>query len=247
MAGFPAEIARWIDHTLLRPEASRQQVVQLCAEARQYGFASVCVNAYWVPVSVRELNGSPVKVCTVVGFPLGATLTSAKIFETEEAIRLGAQEIDMVMNVGALKSCEFERVEQDMRGVVESCHQGGAICKVILECALLTDQEKVKACCLAQSAHADFVKTSTGFSSGGATAHDVELMRLAVGAGMGVKAAGGIRSYEDLKAMLSAGATRIGASASVKILQQAAGNSSSDPAKGPGKATVPATASPDKH
>ncbi|GEM_PF-2819 len=247
ITGFPAEIARLIDHTLLRPEASREQVVQLCAEARQYGFASVCVNACWVPVSAWELNGSPVKVCTVVGFPLGATLTSAKIFETEEAIRLGAQEIDMVMNVGALKSCEFERVEQDVRGVVESCHQGGAICKVILECALLTDEEKVKACCLAQSAGADFVKTSTGFSTSGATAHDVELMRLAVGAGMGVKAAGGIRSYDDLKAMLSAGATRIGASASVKILQQAAGNSTSDPAKGHAKSKVPAAASSDKY
>jgi deoxyribose-phosphate aldolase len=226
VSGFPAEIARLIDHTLLRPEASLKQVLQLCAEARQYSFASVCVNACWVPLASRELNGTPVKVCTVVGFPLGATLASAKIFETEEAIRLGAQEIDMVMNVGALKSCEFERVEQDIRGVVEACHRAGAICKVILECTLLTDEEKVKACCFAQSAGADFVKTSTGFSSGGATAHDVELMRLAVGAGMGVKAAGGIRSYEDLKAMLSAGATRIGASASVKILQQAAGGNS---------------------
>ena len=247
ITGFPAEIARWIDHTLLRPEASRPQVVQLCAEARQYGFASVCVNACWVPVSVRELSGSPVKVCTVVGFPLGATLTSAKIYETEEAIRLGAQEIDMVMNVGALKSCEFERVEQDIRGVVESCHRGGALCKVILECALLTEEEKVRACCLAQAAGADFVKTSTGFSSGGATAHDVELMRLAVGGAMGVKAAGGIRSYEDLKAMLSAGATRIGASASVKILQQAAGKSRLDPVKVQGNSTVPAAASPDKY
>ncbi|MGH9433556.1 MAG: deoxyribose-phosphate aldolase [Terriglobia bacterium] len=238
-------MARAIDHTLLRPEASLKQVLQICAEARQYGFASVCVNAYWVPVSARELSGSAVKVCTVVGFPLGATLTSAKIFEAEEAIRLGAQEIDMVMNVGALKSCELERAGQDIRGVVEACHRGGALCKVILECALLTDEEKVQACCLAQSAGADFVKTSTGFSTGGATAHDVELMRLAVGAGMGVKAAGGIRSYEDLKTMLSAGATRIGASASVKILQQAAGGSSASSAQ---DATVsPATMSSGKY
>jgi deoxyribose-phosphate aldolase len=229
VTGFPAEIARLIDHTLLRPEASAQQIVSLCAEARQYGFASVCVNPCWVPVAARALNGTSVKVCTVVGFPLGATLTSAKIFEAEEAIRLGAQEIDMVMNIGALKSCALERVEQDVRGVAEACHRAGAICKVILECALLTDDEKVTACCLAQSAGADFVKTSTGFSSGGATAHDVELMRLAVGRRMGVKAAGGIRSYEDLKAMLSAGATRIGASVSVKILQQAAGGAAASP------------------
>ena len=163
------------------------------------------------------------KVCTVVGFPLGATLATVKVAETEEAVKLGAEEIDMVINVGALKSGEDEFVEQDIRGVVAAARRGGALVKVILECALLTDEEKVRACWCARAAGADFVKTSTGFGPGGAAAHDVELMRLTVGPEMGVKAAGGIRSYQELKAMLSAGATRIGASASVRILQEAAG------------------------
>jgi deoxyribose-phosphate aldolase len=227
---IPADLAALIDHTLLKPEASREQILKLCAEARQFGFATVCVNATWVATCAEALRGSPVKVCTVVGFPLGATLTPAKVFEAEQAVKLGAQEIDMVMNVGVLKSGDCDRVAQDIRGVAEASHGGGAILKVILECALLTDPEKVTACRLAQAAGADFVKTSTGFGPGGATAHDVELMRLAVGPEMGVKAAGGIRTYEDLEKMLSAGATRIGASASIKILEQAAGIAPPPPA-----------------
>ena len=220
---IPSDIAALIDHTLLRPEASQADIRKLCDEAKQFGFATVCVNPAWVAVAVAALQGTRVKVCAVAGFPLGATLTETKIFETEQVVKLGTQEVDMVINVGALKSGQHERVEQDIRGVVEASHRGGAICKVILECSLLTDQEKVTACRLAQSAGADFVKTSTGFGPGGATAHDVELMRLVVGPQMGVKAAGGIRSYEDVQKMLSAGATRIGASASVKILQEAVG------------------------
>jgi len=223
VAQVPPEVAALIDHTLLRPEASRDDILKLCAEAVEFGFASVCINPAWVSTAAAAVRSSSVKVCTVVGFPLGATLPSVKTFEAEEVVKLGAQEVDMVINVGALKSGDDERVEQDIRGVVEACRRGGALSKVILECALLTDEEKVRASCLAQRAGADFVKTSTGFAPGGATAHDVELMRLAVGPEMGVKAAGGIRSYEDLKAMVSAGATRIGASASVKIMQQAAG------------------------
>ena len=223
-----ADVAALIDHTLLKPEASRADILKLCEEARQFGFATVVVNPTWVATAAAALrdtpdSGRPVKVCTVVGFPLGATLPPVKVVETEEVVKLGAQEVDMVMNVGALKSGEDDVVEQDIRGVVEAARRGGAVSKVILECALLTDEEKVRACRRAQAAGADFVKTSTGFGPGGATAHDVELMRLVVGPGMGVKAAGGIRSYEDLKKMLSAGATRIGASASVRILQEAAG------------------------
>lgn len=219
---IPSDLARLIDHTLLKPEASEADVRKLCAEAREYGFATVCVNPTWVSLCAAELQGTPVKVCTVAGFPLGATLASVKIFEAEQAVKLGAAEVDMVINVGALKSGHYERVEQEIRGMAETSHRGGALLKVILEAALLTDQEKVIASRLAKSAGADFVKTSTGFGPGGATAHDVELMRLAVGPEMGVKAAGGIRSYEDLQKMLAAGATRIGASASVKILREAA-------------------------
>ncbi|MBI4462871.1 MAG: deoxyribose-phosphate aldolase [Acidobacteria bacterium] len=217
------EVARLIDHTLLRPEATRDDIVRLCAEAKQFGFAAVVVNPYWVPLAAADLHGTPVKVCTVVGFPLGATLPAAKLFETEQVLKLGAQEVDMVINIGALKSGEDELVEQDIRVVAEACHRAGAICKVILETAFLADDEKVRACQRAQAARADFVKTSTGFGPGGATARDVELMRLVVGPAMGVKAAGGIRSLEDVKKMVTAGATRIGASASVKIIQEAAG------------------------
>ncbi len=219
----PAEegVATLIDHTLLKPEATREDIRKLCEEAAKFGFASVCINPWNVAQAAELLRGSQVKVCTVVGFPLGATLPQAKIFEAEEAIKLGAQEIDMVENVGALKSGQDEIVEQDIRGVVEACHRGGAICKVILETALLTREEKVRASVAAKKAGADFVKTSTGFSSGGATAEDVALMRAAVGAEMGIKAAGGIRSLEDVKKMVNAGATRIGASASVKIVEQA--------------------------
>jgi len=223
LSQIPADVAALIDHTLLKPEATRDDILKLCAEARQFGFATVVVNPTWVATAAAALRGAPVKVCTVVGFPLGATLSTVKAAETEEAVKLGAEEIDMVINVGALKSGEDEFVEQDIRGVVSAARRGGAVIKVILECALLTDEEKVRACWCARAAGADFVKTSTGFGPGGASAHDVELMRLTVGPGMGVKAAGGIRSYEDVKAMLSAGATRIGASASVRILQEAAG------------------------
>ena len=218
-----SDLARLIDHTLLRPEASRDDVARLCREAREFGFATVVINPYWVPLAVAELRGTPVKVCTVAGFPLGATLPQVKVQETEEVLKLGAQEVDMVMNIGALKSGEDDLVEQEIRGVAAACHRAGAICKVILETAVLTDQEKVRACERARAAGADFVKTSTGFGPGGATARDVELMRLVVGPEMGVKAAGGIRSLEDLQKMVSAGATRIGASASVKIIEEATG------------------------
>ena len=222
LSQIPAEVAALIDHTLLKPDATRDEILKLCAEAKQFGFATVVVNPTWVATAAAALRDTPVKVCTVVGFPLGATLATVKVAETEEAVKLGAEEIDMVINVGALKSGEDEFVEQDIRGVVAAARRGGALVKVILECALLTDEEKVRACWCARAAGADFVKTSTGFGPGGAAAHDVELMRLSVGPEMGVKAAGGIRSYQELKAMLSAGATRIGASASVRILQEAA-------------------------
>lgn len=216
-----ADIARLIDHTLLKPEASRDDIRKLCSEALKYCFASVCVNPWYVSMAAEMLRGSEVRVCTVAGFPLGATLPQVKVFETEEAIKLGAQEVDMVINVGALKSGQDDAVEADIRGVVEACHRGGAICKVILETALLTADEKIRGSLAAKNAGADFVKTSTGFSSGGATAEDVRLMRAAVGGEIGVKAAGGVRSFEDLQKMVEAGATRIGASASVKILEQA--------------------------
>jgi deoxyribose-phosphate aldolase len=212
-----------IDHTLLKPEASRDEIRKLCQEAARFGFASVCINPWNVPLAAEMLRGTNVKVCTVVGFPLGATLPGVKIHEAEEAIKLGAQEIDMVINIGALKSGQDDVVESDIRGVVEASHRGGAICKVILETALLTIEEKVRGSAATKRAGADFVKTSTGFSTAGATAEDVALMRAVVGSGMGVKAAGGVRSFEDLKKMVCAGATRIGASASVKIMEQAAG------------------------
>jgi len=215
-------LASLIDHTILKPEATRDDVARVCREARRHGFASVCVNPYWVPLAAQELKGSPVKVCTVAGFPLGATSTAAKVCETELALRDGAQEIDMVMNIGALKSGDYAAVESDIRLVAETCHSRGALLKVILETALLDDTEKAIACALAKLAGADFVKTSTGFSKHGATVADVALMRRVVGPQMGVKAAGGIRTLEDLKAMTAAGATRIGASASVKIVEAAA-------------------------
>ena len=215
-------IASIIDHTILKPEATRDDVVQVCREARQYSFASVCVNSYWVPLVRAELAGSPVKVCTVVGFPLGAASTEAKVAETAAALREGAQEIDMVINIGALRSGDHEAVQSDIRQVVQVAHQAPAIVKVILETALLDDDQKVTACTLAKLAGADFVKTSTGFGPSGATAQDVALMRSAVGPEMGVKAAGGIRTLADLQAMTAAGATRIGASASVKIVEATA-------------------------
>jgi len=216
-----AEIAGRIDHTLLKPEASRDEIRKLCQEAVRFGFASVVINPWYVALAAELVRHSPVKVCTVVGFPLGATLSQVKIYETEQVLKLGAQEIDMVINIGALKSGQDDVVELDVRGVVEASHRSGAICKVILETGLLTTEEKVRACLAAKNAGADFVKTSTGFGPGGATAEDVALMRAVVGAEVGVKAAGGIRSLEDLQRMVSAGATRIGASASVRILEEA--------------------------
>jgi deoxyribose-phosphate aldolase len=213
------EIAGMIDHTLLRPDATRDEIVKLAREARKYGFASVCVNPYWVPVVAAELAGSPVKVCTVIGFPLGANSTEVKVAETEAALRVGAQEIDMVQNVGALRSCDYETVRNDIHAVVEAAHRAGAIVKVILETALLDDDQKAMASTLAKMAGADFVKTSTGFAASGATAHDVALMRSIVGPDMGVKASGGIRTLDDVKKMAAAGASRIGASASVKIVE----------------------------
>src|SRR5450432_1346076 len=215
-------IAALIDHTILKPEATRADVVKVCREAREYRFASVCINPYWVPLVARELAGSGVKVCTVVGFPLGATTTDTKVAETTGALRNGAQEIDMVINVGALRSGEFDTVRNEIEQVARVAHQAGAIVKVILETALLDDSQKTMASKLAKAAGADFVKTSTGFSSAGATAHDVALMRAVVGPQMGVKASGGIRTLQDVQTMTAAGATRIGASASVKIVEATA-------------------------
>jgi deoxyribose-phosphate aldolase len=210
-------LARLIDHTLLSPSASREEITRLCEEARKYGFASVCVNPCYVPLCAQLLRMTSVKVCTVVGFPLGANRSQVKAFETTRAIEDGAQEVDMVANIGALKSRDHELVECDIRAVVEAC-RGIVVSKVIIEAALLTDEEKVTVCDLARSAGADFVKTSTGFGPGGATPHDVALMRSVVGERMGVKAAGGIRDLETAQEMIAAGASRIGASASVKIV-----------------------------
>lgn len=211
-----------IDHTILKADATRDDVVKVCREARRYCFASVCVNPYWVPLVAGELRGSGVKVCTVVGFPLGATSTESKVAETAAALRAGAQEIDMVINVGALRSGDQEAVKQDIAEVVKKAHAGGAIVKVILETALLDDNQKIIACTLCRLAGADFVKTSTGFSTSGATAHDVALMRSVVGPDIGVKASGGIRTLQDLQTMTAAGASRVGASASVKIVEATA-------------------------
>ena len=214
-------LARLIDHTLLRGDATREDVLRLCGEALQHNFASVCVNPYWVPLAAAQLTGSQVKVCTVVGFPLGATSTAAKVAETEAALRDGAQEIDMVQNIGALRSGDPDAVKADIAAVVEAAHRAGAIVKVILETGLLEDHHKTAASKLAKMAGADFVKTSTGFGPSGATVQDVELMCAAVGPDMGVKASGGIRTLDDAQKMIAAGATRIGASASVKIIQAA--------------------------
>ncbi len=216
------DMAHFIDHTLLRPDATRDQVYQLCDEAIQHTFASVCVNPVWIQDVAVRLRGSPVKPCSVVGFPLGASTGDAKAYETRRAIFDGASEIDMVINIGALKSGMDDLVERDIRQVVEACHEHGAICKVIIETALLEESEKVKACVLAKEAGADFVKTSTGFSKAGATIEDVALMRHVVGPQIGVKAAGGIRSFQEAKQMIQAGATRIGASVGVKIVKEAA-------------------------
>lgn len=225
---FDRTIARLIDHTILKPDAVRDEVKTVCTEALRFEFAGVCVNAFWVPMVASELKGSPVKVCTVAGFPLGATSTAAKLAETQAALLDGAEEIDMVINIGALRAgetdpSELDAVEADIHAVVKASHESGAIVKVIIETALLTDSQKVLACRIAMCAGADFVKTSTGFAKSGATVEDVALMRRTVGPKMGVKASGGIRTLEDLKAMVAAGATRVGASASVRIIEATAG------------------------
>lgn len=221
IAPSDSSVAPMIDHTLLKPEATQDEIAQLCYEARKYQFASVCVNPTNVKLCAQLFESSGVPVCTVVGFPLGATATDVKVFETQQAIREGAIEVDMVINVGALKSRDYELVERDIASIARVCHADNAILKVIIEAALLTGEEKVVACQLAKVAGADFVKTSTGFGPGGATAEDVALMRRVVGPAMGVKAAGGIRTFEDAQKMIAAGASRLGASASVKIMQGA--------------------------
>ena len=221
-ACVPEDIAQCIDHTLLKPDATEDDIKKLCAEAREFQFASVCISPSYIPLAAKELAGSNVKVCTVVGFPSGAHMPEIKAMETRRAIRDGATEIDMVINIGALKSGNDDLVYRDIRMVCEACEDGGAISKIIIEAALLTDDEKVRACELSKKARANFVKTSTGFGPGGATSEDVALMsKVVADAGIGVKAAGGIKSYEDAQKMVSAGATRLGASAGIKIVHEA--------------------------
>ena len=215
--------ASLVDHTLLKPEATENDIKKLCNEAIEFGFASVCVNPSWVKKAAEFLRGSSVPVCTVIGFPLGATLSDVKAFEARRAIFNGAREVDMVINIGALKSGDDCTVEDDIRAVALAAHENGVLLKVIIETALLTDDEKVRACLASKNAGADFVKTSTGFAKGGATVEDVALMRRVVGADLGVKASGGVKGIEDARAMFEAGATRIGASVGVKIAQEASG------------------------
>jgi len=230
--GAPGGVASMIDHTLLKPDATRTDIEALCREAAEYKFASVCVNPTWVALCGSLLKGSGVKVCSVVGFPLGATTPDTKHYETRRAIFDGAREIDMVINVGALKSGDLRVVERDIEAVTFPCRESGVLSKVIIEAALLTDDEKITACTLAKAARADYVKTSTGFGPGGATAADVMLMRRVVGEEMGVKAAGGVRDLESLQAMVAAGATRVGASAGVRIVQESQGKQPTATAKG---------------
>ncbi len=219
-------MARYIDHTALKADTTKEEIIKLCEEAKEYRFASVCVNPTWVKVAAQSLAEvkDEVKVCTVIGFPLGASTSETKAFETEDAIQKGATEVDMVINVAALKAGDRDYVEQDIRAVVEAA-KGKALTKVIIESCLLTDEEKVLACQLAVAAGADFVKTSTGFSTGGATVEDISLMRKTVGPDVGVKASGGVRDLETAQAMIEAGATRIGASAGVSIVQGLEGSS----------------------
>lgn len=217
-----AELSSYFDHTLLKPESTFSDIVRLCVEAKQYKFATVCVNPYWVRDAAAQLAGSAVGITTVIGFPLGASSTAAKTNEASDAIAAGATEIDMVLNVGALKSGRFEEVEKDVHSVVEAC-KGRAIVKVILEVGLLTNEEKVKACMICKSAGADYVKTSTGFGPGGATVEDITLMRQTVGPDIGVKASGGVRDLAAVRSLIAAGATRIGASSSVAIVNGAQG------------------------
>ncbi len=217
-AEVPIELARYIDHTILKPDVGPDDIDRICDEALEYAFASVCVNPVWVKRCASRLRGSAVKVTSVVGFPLGANAPETKVLETRRALRDGAREIDMVLNIGALKARDHELVARDIAGVVDACREVGAVCKVILETGLLTDEEKVVASRLARDARADFVKTSTGFGHGGATVFDVALMREAVGPQMGVKASGGIHTSSDARGMIEAGATRIGASAGIAIV-----------------------------
>ncbi|NIU71516.1 MAG: deoxyribose-phosphate aldolase [Actinobacteria bacterium] len=224
----PIDLAGYIDHTLLKPESTADDIDELCAEAEQYHFASVCVNPAWVKRAANNLRGTDVKTCSVVGFPLGAATAEIKAMEARRAIRDGAREVDMVINVGALKSGDHDTVLTDIEKVVDSAHEAGAIVKVILETSLLTDEEKVIASALAKKAKADFVKTSTGFGGGGATVYDVALMRETVGPDMGVKASGGVRTASDVEDMIAAGATRIGASAGVQIVGGDEGDSGGD-------------------
>lgn len=216
-----AEIAGIIDHTLLKPEARAEDIIHLCREALQYGFAAVCIHPCRIPLAAPLLADTPVRVDTVIGFPLGATLPQVKVYEAVQALLAGAQEVDMVLNIGALKDGDDHLVQADIAEVARTCHRRGALCKVIIEAALLTEEEKVRACRLAQAAGADFVKTSTGFGPGGARVEDVALIRRTVGVEIGIKAAGGIRDYQRARAMIEAGATRIGASAGVKIIEEA--------------------------
>ncbi len=219
----PSGVAGLIDHTLLKADASRKEIEKLCAEAREFGFATVCINPTWVATASRLLRGSSAGVCTVVGFPLGATTTDVKQYETRRVIYDGATEVDMVINIGALKSGDLALVERDISAVAGVCRECGVLSKVIIEAALLTDEEKISACSLSKAAGAEYVKTSTGFGPGGATVADVALMRRVVGPDIGVKAAGGVRDYEALKNLVSAGASRVGASAGVKIVQESKG------------------------
>ncbi len=221
-------IAEYIDHTLLKPEATPAQIAQLCAEAMQYRFASVCVNPTYVSLCAHLLTGTPVAVCTVIGFPLGATTTKTKVFEATQAAASGASELDMVIAIGQLKAGHYLDVAEDILQVVNAGHAQGALVKVIIETALLNDEEKVAACLLAARAGADFVKTSTGFSGGGASTADITLMRRSVGPDLGVKASGGIRTLADVHAMIAAGASRIGASAGISIVHEAEGAVSDD-------------------
>ncbi len=217
------DVARFIDHTLLKPEACAKQITQLCQEAIHFNFASVCVNPTYVRLCSQLLYGTDVKTCTVIGFPLGANTPEVKSYETRQAIHDGATEVDMVINIGALKSGDYGLVERDIAMVTRTAHRHSAICKVIIETAKLTNEEKVIACELAKAAGADYIKTSTGFGGGGATVEDVALMRQVVGPAMGVKASGGVRNAADAKNMLAAGATRLGASAGVKIVKEVRG------------------------
>ncbi len=223
-ADVPDDLARFIDHTLLKPEASAADIDRLTAEARQFGFAAVCVNPAWVKRARQNLTGTDVRVASVVGFPLGANTPEIKAMEARRALRDGADEIDMVINIGALKSGDYDLVRTDVAKVADACHESGALCKVIIEAALLTDEEKVAASRLAKLGRADYVKTSTGFGPGGATLYDVALMREAVGPELGVKASGGIRTAEAAREMIAAGATRIGASAGVQMVSGETGD-----------------------